>query len=210
MTDLILLVKTGFINQWKFNELKNSRDKKRRTNTVLLLAVFVFLGFLIAGYAAGGALGLFHMGLESLIPTAAITIVSLITLFFTILKTNGILFGYKDYDILSSLPIKTETLVASRFIQLYLVNLAICILVMLPMGLVYGILGKKDGVFYLFWLISIAAAPLLPHHFGSSHRGDYHVHILQNETCQSSQHSTQPVISHCHSGRQHISEQHTK
>lgn len=162
MKDLFLLVKTGLINQWKLNELKNRYDKKSRTNTILLLVVFVFLGILMAAYAAGGAFGLFHMGLESLIPAAAITIVSLITLFFTIFKTNGILFGYKDYDILSSLPIKTEILVASRFMQLYLVNLAVSILVMLPMGLVYGILGKKGGIFYLFWLISIAAAPLLP------------------------------------------------
>lgn len=162
MTDLILLVKTGFINQWKLNELKNRHDKKKRSNTILLLVVFVFLGILIAGYSAGGAFGLMYMGMGSLIPSAAITIVSLITLFFTIIKTNGILFGYKDYDILSSLPIKTETLVASRFMQLYMVNLLVSILVMLPMGLVFGILSKEKGLFYLFWLVSTAAAPLIP------------------------------------------------
>lgn len=162
MKTLFLLVKASLWNQWKLDELKNSKDKKRRRNQKLMMGVFVFLGIMISCYAASSAYGLVYMKMERLIPSASLTFVAIMTMFFTILKTNGILFGYKDYNMLAALPIKTNTLVASRFMLLYLVNLVMSLLVMLPMGIVYGIYRRESFVFYIIWLISIFITPLVP------------------------------------------------
>lgn len=162
MKTLWILVKTGILNQWKIYELKNSKDKKLRSHIILMVVVFVFLGVIAVTYAAAGAIGFLLIGMENLIPPAALTFTVLLTLLFTVYKTNGILFGFRDYDMLAALPIKHNILVASRFMQLYLVNLLPAVLIMLPMGIVYGI-GTGRGLFYyVMWLCSIFAAPLIP------------------------------------------------
>lgn len=162
MKHLILLVKTGLLEQLKWKELKNTKDTKRKINTVVTLLAFLFLGLILVLYAAGGAFGMVFMGMGELIPMTAVSVVGIMTLMFTILKTNGILFGYKDYEMLASLPIKTSILVSSRFLQLYGTNLAISILIMLPMGIVYGIMLRQNILFYIMWIVGILIAPLIP------------------------------------------------
>lgn len=162
MKTLWILVKTGILNQWKICELKSSKDKKMRSHIILMAGVFVLLGGMAVTYAAAGAIGLLFIGMGNLIPSAALTFTVLFTLFFTVYKTNGILFGIRDYDMLAALPIKHSILVASRFMQLYLMNLLAAVLIMLPMGIVYGI-GTSRGLFYyVMWFCSIFAAPLIP------------------------------------------------
>ena len=162
MNNLYLLVKIGMQEQFRLAELNNKKNRQQRRNTLILLIVFLILGLMIMLYAAGGALGLIYMKLDKLIGPVSLTVTSMITLFFTMLKTNGILFGYKNYDTLASLPVKTKDLVASRFMQLYIPNLLFSILIMLPMGIVYGILCKMSFLFYIFWILSIPVAPLIP------------------------------------------------
>ena len=162
MKTLFLLVKTGLFNQWKLGELKNAKDKRKKRNLILMMSVIAFLGIIIISYAAGTAYGLVYMKLEQLIPSAALIAVAFFTFMFTILKTNGILFGYKDYSMLAALPVKTSTLVASRFMQLFLMNLLMSVLIMLPMGIVYGVFKGEGTLFYLMWLISMFTAPLIP------------------------------------------------
>ncbi|HKM34211.1 MAG TPA: hypothetical protein VJY54_05655 [Lachnospiraceae bacterium] len=162
MSNLYLLVKIGMQEQFKLAELKNRKNKSQRRNTLLLLIVILFLSLIIMGYAGGSAYGLVYMKLDKLIGPVALTITCMITLIFTMLKTNGILFGYHNYDTLASLPVRTKDLVASRFMQLYFPNLLFSILIMLPMGIVYGIFCKMGPLFYILWILSIPAAPLIP------------------------------------------------
>lgn len=162
MSNLYLLVKVGMQEQFKLAELSNKKNKRQRRNTLLILIIILFLCLIIMGYAGGTAYGLIYMKLDNLIGTVALTVTCMINLFFTMLKTNGILFGYHNYDTLASLPVKTKDLVASRFMQLYIPNLLFSILIMMPMGIVYGIFCKMNPLFYILWILSIPAVPLIP------------------------------------------------
>lgn len=168
MNQLYLLVRVSLINQLKLYEFKDKKDKKKKLSTIMKAVLFVFLGIMIMGYAALTAIGLVSIGMARIIPLAAITAVSLMTVFFTIFKTNGILFGYKDYDMLTALPVKTTTLVASRFMQIYAVNAVLSLLIMLPMGVVYGIsrysaaFSTQAVIFYFIWILSLLFIPLIP------------------------------------------------
>lgn len=162
MSQLFLLVKTGMWNQWRICELKQNKDKKKRNHLILMICVYVLIGSMAVTYAAAGAVGLVYMKLADLIPAAGLTLTSIFALFFTVFKTNGILFGFQDYDMLASLPVSHSTLVASRFMQLYLTNLLGSVLIMLPMGIVYGISEGRGSFFYMIWVLSIFAAPLIP------------------------------------------------
>ena len=63
-------------------------------------------------------------------------VLSLVT---TVYKAPGLLFAFKDYDLLMSLPVRTGSLVASRLLMLYGVNLAFTLLTMVPAWVVYAV-----------------------------------------------------------------------
>lgn len=162
MKQLILLVKTGLMEQLKWRELRNTKDTKKKWSTIGILIAFLLVGGMLIFYSGISAYGLIYVGMGELLPAAAVTAVGTMTLFFTILKTNGILFGYKDYEMLTALPIKTSTLVTARFLQLYGTNFLMGMVIMLPMGIVYGVMLHKGVSFYMIWLIGMVAAPLIP------------------------------------------------
>lgn len=125
-------------------------------------AAMGILGGALAFYSYLIAAGLGAAGIPEVIPSYGVVIGSLVTLFFTILKTNGILFAYRDYDLLMSLPVKTSVVITSRFLTMYLLNLAVMALVMIPMGAGYAQWADPGAVFYLVWLPEIFLAPLIP------------------------------------------------
>lgn len=77
--------------------------------------------------------------------------VGLVSFFTTINKASGVLFSYKDYDLVMSLPVKTSHVVASRILQLYVLNLFFTLMAMLPAGAVYAIKVNPGALFYLFF-----------------------------------------------------------
>lgn len=136
--------------------------KGRKTSQIVMLTAFGILGLVVCIYSFGLAFGLGMLGMPEVIPSYAVAIVSLITLFFTMLKTNGILFAYKDYDMLMALPVKTSTVISSRFLTMYVWDLIFTALIMLPMGIGYVLFASPGILFYLVWLTGIFAVPLIP------------------------------------------------
>lgn len=157
-----LLVKNHLIAQTGINEIRYGKDKKKRTNKLLLACVIFFVLLVMVFYAAGTAFGLCYLGMSELVPAVGFFICSLITLVFTVFKTPGELFGYRDYDFLMSIPVKTSTVIASRFLNLYLWNTSLSMLVMLPMGIVYAIWEQPGWFFYPVWVIGSLIICFLP------------------------------------------------
>lgn len=158
------MVRIQLINQFKLNELKHGRPSK------IILMVFVALCVVgvLSGYTVLLATGLAAVGLAEVIPAYALTITSLVSLFFTIFKTNGILFVYKDYDMLMSLPITNVTLITSRFFSLYLINTLFSALVTIPMGIVYCIYVNPSPVVYIMWILAVLTETLIPTVIGAA------------------------------------------
>ena len=90
-----LLMKVQLSGQFK--------RKEKNRGSMLVFAAYIFLGLVVAAYSFLVAFGLGAMELSHVIPGYALAITSLITLFFTTIKANGILFAYRDYDLLLSL-----------------------------------------------------------------------------------------------------------
>lgn len=155
------LLKILFMNQFKLNQLKDKNQKARR-NALLMGSIFLLLGVVLASYSFGIGYSLGIIGIAWVIPSYSISIVGLITLFFTIFKCNGILFGTKDYENLMSLPIKTSEIIESRFLHMYLMNTCFAFLVMVPLGIVYYYFERPTSSFIFFWIVGILFSTLLP------------------------------------------------
>ncbi|MFS8354167.1 putative ABC transporter permease subunit [Bacillus nitratireducens] len=156
------LLKIRLITQLGLNTFKYEKDKKKKQNKILLSASIVLVGVMLMLYCGASAYGLVKLGISEIIPVYALVISSVLTLFFTIFKANGEIFAFKDYDLLMSLPIRVGTIITSRFLYLYLLNTVFSIIIMLPMGVVYGIHEKPSVSFYFMWFVSMFIASLIP------------------------------------------------
>lgn len=161
-TNSLGLLKIRLITQLGLNTFKYEKDKKKKQNKILLTASIALVGVMLMLYCGASAYGLVKLGISEIIPVYALVISSVLTLFFTIFKANGEIFAFKDYDLLMSLPIRVSTVITSRFLYLYLLNTLFSIIIMLPMGVVYGIHERPSVSFYFMWFISMFIASLIP------------------------------------------------
>jgi ABC-2 type transport system permease protein len=122
---------------------------------VLMSAISFFYSFMIGS-------GLLMFDSLELLPPIMMSAACLILLMTTILQVKGTIFGFKDYDMVMSLPISTGGIVASRLIILYSINMIFVTMLVLPMMLAYGILAQPSAPFYLFGLVAMLFVPLVP------------------------------------------------
>lgn len=118
--------------------------KKWGVKQIFLAAIYVMLLVMLASYSFGLAFGLGFLGMEELVPGCAVILPGIVTFFFSMLKTNGILFAYKDYEMLMSLPVPTRTVIASRFLLMYLFHLGMTAFVLVPMGIGYFLWAESS------------------------------------------------------------------
>lgn len=166
MRNVLLLTKVQLRTALSFHSSKPTKKN------VLFFASFMAITLLLSGtsfvysYMLGIALLSFNgsnsMDILVLLPEIMMTVTSLITIMTTIYKIKGTLFGFKDYDMIMSLPVRTGEIVASRLLILYLVNLLFTLIVMVPAGIVYGILAKASFAYYILHVITVFFIPLVP------------------------------------------------
>jgi len=158
----VLLLKIQLLSLFGFNEIRYSNDKKQK-RTLLLNAIGLFIvGNFLAGYCFLSAISLQNGGMVDIIPAYAFTTASIIIIVLTVFKTNGILFGFKDYDMLMSLPVKVSSIIISRFLMVYILNLFVTLVLTLPMGIIYGLATANGHISVLMMIISFLAIPLIP------------------------------------------------
>lgn len=157
-----LLFKNRLMAQLGFNVFRYEKDahKRRMKIVVTIIVAICLLVFVI--YCGSAAYGYAYLGLTDLIPGIAMVVSSLISLLFTIFKANGDLFAFPDYEKVLSLPIPVRTVIYSRLANMYFWNTFIAVLVMTPMGVVYGIFVKPTFAVYILWIAGIFIACLIP------------------------------------------------
>jgi ABC-2 type transport system permease protein len=139
----------------------NSKKKPKSLYAGFIFFVLV-LGSVSFFYSMMIGKGLMMFNSIEVLPVLMMTLTSIIVLFTSTFKVKGTIFGFKDYDMVMSLPISTAGIVASRLILLYCLNMIFVCIVMVPMMIVYGILVKPDFLFYIIGFFTLLSIPLIP------------------------------------------------
>jgi len=129
---------------------------------IIILFSFAMLAFYAFLYSSIMADAFAQIDALYLLPGLMMTASCMMMLFTTVYKVKGTVFGFKDYDLLMSLPIKTSTVVVSRMTVLYTINFVFCLLLMLPAGVVYAARALPDAGFYIAFLLTFLFIPLVP------------------------------------------------
>lgn len=161
-SERILLVKNMVLSNSGINTLRHSTDKKKKGQVIGGFIGLFFVYVLLLAYCVLMSIGYGKMGLTSAIPVMCAVMISAVELIFTLIKTNGYLFAFKEYDMLMSLPFKVKTVVSSKFIYMYIKNLPMTISVSISMLIGYGIYAGPGILTYIIWIALSFMIPVIP------------------------------------------------
>ena len=157
-----LLLKTLLLSTSQINKYKHCRDKKIRSK---IIGGFIGMGILflmLMAYCIATVIGYGKYGLIGAAPGMCASTISIIAFVFTFLKTNGYLFNFKEYDMLMSLPFKTRTVAACKFLYMYVKSLPWYLSIAVATLTGYGIYEKPGIAVYPIWLVLSVILPIIP------------------------------------------------
>ncbi len=144
------------------NTLRHTKDPKAKRRFWLLAVAWALVLVMAVGYAALLSQGLISLGLADILPGYLAMLASLLVLVFGLFKAGPTMFSQKGYEMLSALPLSTGAIVASRFLKMYLSDLGLCLLVMVPGMAVFQWLVRPGPLFWLWGLLGTVFLPILP------------------------------------------------
>lgn len=157
-----LLCKVQLCNLFGINEVRHTKDSAKKKKYVAMACLWGVLLAMLMMYVVGFVYGMVMIGADEVVPLYLYTVVSLIILIFTFFKAGSQIFSMKTYEMLVSLPVSKNAIVVSRFLNMYVTNLLLSVLVIVPGTIVYGIYVKPGFMFYVVTVISTLFLPLLP------------------------------------------------
>lgn len=162
MTKCWLLLKVQLYGFLDINRVLHTKDKKEKRRLVYMVLLMLFVFIIVVGYSAGIAVACVYLGMVDVLPPLILMVCAACTLVITFLKSNGVLFGFRDYDMVMSLPVKSSIVIISRILTVYAMNVLISGILMLPSMIVYGITCKAVLSVWCMMVLSLFLASLLP------------------------------------------------
>lgn len=171
MSKLGLLLKVELLSFGGFNQLRHSGSKLDRLK---LAGIGIFALYIIGSIVATASFytlnlirALAAVNAEYLALVVMFTSASLITVLSTMYRTNGTLFNFATYDMLSSMPISARTVVLSRILIGAIVDIAPLAIIMIPAGVTYAVSVDPGVTFWPIFILTLLMLPLIPYTIGA-------------------------------------------
>ena len=158
----VLLLKTLLLSTSQRNIFRHCKDKKKRRKIIGSIIGATILYAMIMAYCIIMCVGYGQFGIIGAAPTMCAIVISLLSFVFTLFKTNGYLFNFREYDMLMSLPFEPRTVAACKFLYMYVKSLPWYLSISLAMLIGYGVYAKPSFLVYPVWIILSLLLPVIP------------------------------------------------
>ena len=158
----LILLRAMFMSTSRINALKHTTDKKIRKKhigAIVGAAVLAVYGAVMVGLIAGVMAG---FGFKEAVPGMVASVITIMSLVFTLLKSNGYLYGFKEYDMIMAMPFSVNEVVSDRFLFMYLRDLRWDTLISLSALVGYAIAVRPTVLTYVLWILLTPFIPLVP------------------------------------------------
>lgn len=157
----ILLLRTMIASTSNIHIVKYSKDPKTVKNARSSLIGNVVLAVMLAVLGGAFSYGMAFVA-PVMVPVLVATVISFLSLILPIFKSNGYLYEYPEYDSLMSMPFSVKTVVADRFLLMYLKDLPWNVLFSVS-ALVGLCMAVQPGVWTIVsWIVLTPLIPLVP------------------------------------------------
>lgn len=158
----LLLLRTLLLSTSRRNQRRHTTDSQKKKRLVGGAVGAAVLCLMLTAYCAAMCVGYGMVGLIDAVPATCALTISALAFLFTFFQTNGYLFGFKEYDMLLSLPLKTGTVAACRFLYMYVKNLPWYLVISLSMLLGYGYFARPAVSACFLWIVLSFFLPMIP------------------------------------------------
>ncbi|MDD2409564.1 MAG: hypothetical protein PHD03_02460 [Bacilli bacterium] len=171
MKKFLKLTKINLYTLFDFYKILNARGFKeiKKILPMLLLYIFSFgfLAFMVYKGIVFTLDGLIALNMPYIILVTIMVTVSVTSAITTVFKVNKTLFNAKDYSFLLSLPIKKSTIISSKIMNLYIINVVFSAILLIPTYIAYIVKVDVDIWFHLMYFITFVLIPIVPTIIGS-------------------------------------------
>lgn len=157
-----LLLRMQLYNSFGINRMLHSHETKEKKRVILSTVSGILISALLIFYSAIYCLGLAITNLTNLLPAISVLLCSVISLFVTLMKGVGVLFGMRDYDMVMSLPVSSFSVVTSRLTASYLLNIGGCLLFVIPAAVIFSIFAHPTAGSLIMFLCATLFLPVIP------------------------------------------------
>ena len=158
----ILLLKTLLLSTSQRNIYRHTGDKKKKKRIIGSFIGYFFLYALLMGYSIATCIGYGMSGLIESAPVMCALVISMLAFFFTVFKTNGYLFQFREYDMLMALPFEARTVAACKFLYMYVQSLPWYLSISFAMMIGYGYFVRPAVIVYPVWILLSFFLPVIP------------------------------------------------
>ena len=166
MNKFLIITKINLLSFFNLQKVNNSKyksvNKKNYMRLLILIIAFLYLSYYVYYLSSNLLPGLITLNAPELLFGILFLIVSVFVITSNLLRIKGVLFDFKDYDLLFSLPIKRNTILLSKITSLYILNLIYTMLFMIPGLLAYiKVLPFSNILLYFLLLFIIPIVPMI-------------------------------------------------
>ena len=144
----------------------NITSSNKKYQSILIGAVLI-MSFAPIAYGIGQLVSVLHdtfsvIGQEGLLLGFAFSGISIIVLFFGIFAVLAVFYFSTDTETLLYMPLKPETILASKFISVLVYEYIIEAVVLLPVFIGYGIKANISLTYYIYGALILLTLPIIP------------------------------------------------
>ena len=162
MSKLGSLLKASMTEGMQLFRFGKRNKNGKKASPALPIALAVFIGIAIWGYANMMLDSLAEVGAGFVMLTLFVMITSVLTLAEGIYKSGSLLFSCRDDNLMLALPIKKSTVLFVRVFKLYVFETLYNALFLVPAMLAYAIRMDVGWTFYLASILALLLLPVIP------------------------------------------------
>ena len=158
-----LLARYADLKPSNLKKITDPKEKKKARSTILayILVTVMFAGMIIP-YELFMMNLLGQLGMEKMLPAAAVTLSMVCTLIMSFFFIMTSLYFGKDAAYLAAMPIQSRTVLSAKLTQVWISETLISTLFILPASIIYGIRVGVDALFYLRMVLVWLSVSILP------------------------------------------------
>ncbi|URZ09324.1 putative ABC transporter permease subunit [Clostridium felsineum] len=162
MKQLISLIKIVLKNSNSFLDIIYEREASL-FSIILFILIIICLSWFTVGYVTYGIYNeLFKIGAQKLLLSAALILISIITIMASTLYIISIFYFSKDIYFFIPLPISSHKILTSKFLVVLIYQYLINFLIFIPILSVYGYEMNESIVYYLYAIVIFLLVPMFP------------------------------------------------
>lgn len=162
MNEVLLLSKVQLCNFFGLNEARFTKDPKKKKTLFLTLICVLIAILAISSSIWSNVFLMVSMGFTEAVPSLITSSVSGTALLLSLLRAGPLLFSPKSYERLAALPVKTKSVIISKFITLYVYNSIFTVVIGFAGALAYAVHANATPLAIIEMFIGALLLPSVP------------------------------------------------